>query len=235
MNKPLLDSTVLYERYRVTLKIREKLFGGVPKNPDLIEAWVKARTGYDDELTKAQTKEALETQTEEIAAGSGMWTGFASDDVGIFLHTRNVKAMFRESSTLLGITQKKRGSKQIIQHGFEVKGCVVKNSKLATSESHVYFMKDDNILAVPDGSEEGPIHVMTAQGPRTALKRQDFVEEAMLAFDVWILKTESAEKRHLGEKDLHHMLTHAQENGLGASRSQGNGKFDVIEISRLDK
>ena len=50
---------------------------------------------------------------------------------------------------------------------------------------------------------------------------------------IWILKTEPQEKRHIGEMDLKTMLTHAQENGLGSNRSQGSGKFDVIEFQPL--
>ena len=86
----------------------------------------------------------------------------------------------------------------------------------------------------PDGQEEGPIHVQTAQGPRTAIKRVDYVEDVSLSFEVWTLKkqnnSDAEKKRHIGKEDLEKMLALAQENGLGADRSQGSGKFDVIEF-----
>lgn len=212
------DSKPLYDRYNVTIAVREHIYGGTPKNPDIIKAWIKARTGFDDDLTKAQTEEALETQTDEEA--ESMWTGFPSDELGLFVHTRQLKAMLRESAVLLRITKKKIGSRQIIQHGFEVRG--------PEHDSRIYLG-----VTEPTGSHEGPIHVMTPKGPRTALKRQDYVEKPQLSFAVWILKTAPQETRHLGEKDLVQMLTHCQENGFGACRSQGHGKFDVIEFSKI--
>ena len=215
MNANQFDSAELYDRYSVSIRIREHIYGGTPIDGGLIKAWVKARTGFDDELTTAQTKEALEAQSEEEA--EGMWTGFPCDERGLFIWTRQIKAMLRESATLLGITKKKRGSRQIIQHGFEVRG--------PDHDSRVYLG-----VTEPTGSHEGPIHVMTPKGPRTALKRQDYVESPTLSFAVWILKTAPQETRHLGEKDLVRMLTHCQENGIGASRSQGHGKFDVTEF-----
>ena len=211
------DSSELYDRYNVTIKIRNRIMGGVPRSAEIIEAWVKARTGYDDALTKAQTEEALATQVSEEA--EKIWTGFPGDGRGLFVATRQIKAMLRESATMLGITKKKRGSKQVVQHGLEIKG--------PDHEQRVYLG-----VTEASGSDEGPIHVMTAQGPRTALKRQDYVDEPTLSFTIWVFKTAPQETRHLGEKEIVKMLTFAQENGLGAARSQGHGKFDVIEFAK---
>ena len=214
----LFDSSELYDRYNVTIKVRNRIMGGVPKSSEVIEAWVRARTGYDDELTKAQTEEALATQVAEEA--EKMWTGFPGDERGLFVATRQIKAMLRESATMLGITKKKRGSKQVVQHGLEIKG--------PDHEQRVYLG-----VTEASGSDEGPIHVMTAQGPRTALKRQDYVDAPTLSFAIWVLKTAPQETRHMGETEIVQMLTFAQENGLGASRSQGHGKFDVVEFSTM--
>jgi len=216
-----LDPSTLYEHYLVTIELSEKVYGGMPKNRELIKAWVAARTGFNDELTEAQTAEHLETMTEGVA--EGMWTGFPVDATGIFIHSRQIKAMLREGATMLNITKKKRGSKQVIQHGFEVK------NPGDFGQRH-YFSPNSR---EPDGSDEGPIHVQTAKGPRTALKRQDFVEGRQLTFAVWVLSTESGESRHLGENEIVSMLRHAQENGLGASRSQGNGKFVVKAFAKV--
>jgi CRISPR/Cas system CSM-associated protein Csm3 (group 7 of RAMP superfamily) len=124
----------------------------------------------------------------------------------------------RECGSILGIFQKKRGSKQIYQHGMEIKGL--------ENEFRIYINDCEDPLR-----EEKPIHVDTPQGKRNALKRTDhFIEGATLEFRIWILKTDPSETRHIGEKDTKLMLTLAQENGLGANRSQGSGKFEVIEL-----
>jgi hypothetical protein len=210
----------LYDKFAVTIKIRERLCGGMPKNPDMIHAWVKSRTGHDDEQTEQQTKEAIEALIE--AETEACWTGFPADERGLFIWCRQLKAMFKESASMLRVTVTKKGSKQILQHGFEIKGADGDDQRIRLGVSQ------------PSGSEEGPIHVMTAQGPRTALKRFDYVQGVQIKFQVWVLKTAPQEKRHVGEKELIQMLTFAQENGLGANRSQGYGKFDVVEFAKID-
>ena len=137
---------------------------------------------------------------------------------GLYIETRQVKAMLKQSASLLRITTQKIGSKQILAEGMEVKG-------LPPTPERLYLGCEQ-----PDGHNEGPIHVKTAQGPRTSIKRVDYVERAELRFEIWVLKTAAQEKRHIGKADLERILTHAQENGLGADRSQTRGKFDVVKF-----
>lgn len=209
----------LYDKYACTIRVREKLCGGVPRNPDLLKGWITATTEHDDELSTQQEKDAREAilaPTEEKS-----WNGFRGHpELGLFLEARQVKALFKECATMLRVTVKKRGSTQIFQHGFEIKG--------NPDASRVYLGKK-----APDGYLEGPIHVQTAQGPRTAIKRVDYVEGADISFEIWVLHTEGGEKRHVGEEDLVRMLSFGQENGLGADRSQGHGKFSVVKFERI--
>lgn len=219
MTDPRFDNHHLYKRYDVVIKLREKLCGGIPRDPNMIAAWVKAKTGFDDAQTKEQVEEVTEAMVDQAAEGS--WIGFMSDDEGLYLEARNLKAMLRECASVLGILKKKRGSKQIIQHGFEVKAPGGSpRIRLGVKE--------------PTGRDEKAIHVMTAQGQRNALKRVDYVEAPEVHFEVWVLHTAPAETRHIGEKELVEMLTLAQENGLGADRSQGAGKFDVVQFSVIE-
>ena len=213
------DAVDLYNVFEVSIKFRDRLCGGVPKNPELIKGWIKAKTGYDDAITTAQTEEAIATMIDTETEKS--WNGFPSDENGLFIWSRQVKALFKEAATMLRFTTSKLGSKQIFQHGFEIKGKDIAD--------RIYLGKSE-----ADGSAEGPIHVQTAQGPRTALKRVDYVTRGDIQFEVWILKTEPAEKRHISESDLVKMLTFGQENGIGADRSQGHGKFDVVHFAKRE-
>jgi len=220
----LLDPSPLYNKWRVVIKIRNRIDGGVPASPDLIGPWIEAKTGYKDEKTKAIIKEHIDNLAEakrevEEELEECSWNTFHQDAEGrYYLKPYQLKAALRECATLLGIFQKKRGSKQIYQHGMEIKGL--------EHEFRIYIRDCEEPLR-----EEKPIHVGTAQGKRNALKRTDhFIEGATLEFNVWILKTDPSETRHIGEKDTVIMLTLAQENGLGANRSQGSGKFEVMEL-----
>lgn len=211
----------LYDVYMVTIKLRGQLHGGQPKNPDLLKGWIAATTEHDDAKTTAQEKEAREVLLEPTEEKS--WNGFPADEKnGLFLWSRQIKAMFKECASMRRIFMEKIGSKQILQHGFEIKG--------PDADDRIYLNKKE-----PDGCAEGPIHVQTAQGPRTAIKRVDYVEGVTVSFAVWVLITDPKEKRHVGEKEVRAMLVLAQENGLGADRSQGHGKFDVVEFSKVTK
>ena len=219
MNQPIherFDNRNIYTAYGVTIAMREWICGGLPRNPDVIAAWVKSRTGHDDDITATQTAEAIEALQERYT--EACWNTFPGDDRGLYIWSRQIKAMLRESATMLGIIKKKRGSKQVIQHGFEIKG--------RDHAQRIYLG-----VTQPTGYVDKTIHVMTPQGPRDALVRVDYVERAKITFDVWIFKTHASETRHIGEAELVDMLRFAQENGLGADRSQGHGKFDVVEFT----
>jgi len=214
----------LYNKFAVKLKFRHRLYGGCPKNPDLIAGWIASRTEHDDDLTKKQVAEAV----EEVSAVEGnvteekSWVGFYIDPAGgVWVPANNVKAMLKQSASMLGIFKKKRGSKQIACEGMECKG-------LGADAMRIYLGKQE-----VDGFEERPIHVQTPMGPRSALKRVDYVDQPTIEFEIWVLKTAKAETRHIGVDELVEMLRFSQENGLGADRSQGAGKFDVVGFEVL--
>lgn len=218
---PRFESKSLYDVYRCQIRMRDKLCGGIPKNKELLADAVRAHTGHDDAHTAAQIAELGVGIVDEIVEKS--WNGFVSDDKGMYLPAFQIKAMFKECASLCRLTTEKRGSKQILQHGTFV-------VKAVDGGDRVHFGK-----TAVDGCDEGPVHVMTAQGPRTAIKRVDYVERVDLTFDVWVFGTHAAETRHIGESDVIELLRLAQENGLGADRSQGKGTFDVVKFERVAK
>jgi hypothetical protein len=73
----------------------------------------------------------------------------------------------------------------------------------------------------PDRTVERAIHVMTAQDPRDALKRTDVVDLAELTCTLKVLRD-----KMITLEVLRTILAHASDNGLGADRSQGFGRFD---------
>jgi hypothetical protein len=210
----VLDSSDLYDTYEATIHMTSKLCGGIPKNPAMIADWIKARTGFDDEKTADQIAD-MEAHVDEQAEKS--WIGFYRDERGICLECRGVKAMFKECASVLRITEQKRGCKQIFQHGFEVK---------AVDGGNVIPLG----LAEPHGWFEAVCHSMTPKGPRSSLKRVDYVEDINVHFRVLVLKTALQETRHIGEAEIRRILAFAQENGVGADRSQGRGKFVVTRF-----
>jgi hypothetical protein len=239
MDQPLAEFTPrgFYDIYRITIRMRDMLCGGKPKNDELLETHLKVKTGFNDQQTARQLADLKEVKPqvsdddiEEEAKKSSI--GFLEDpEKGLFIPTYCVKALMKESASMLGIYMKKLGSKQIFQHGFEIKLPEDLKEKFGVKMVDRLYLGRNK----PDGAYEGPVHAKTPKGPVTSIKRVDYVKDIELTFEIWILSTKSGENRHVGEDTLKALLTFAQENGLGADRSQGQGKFDIYAFQCVQK
>lgn len=248
----------LYNRYRVTIEFLTQLEGGVPTNPDMIRNWIRARMKKagravgDEELerlvqehaNKAPRLAEAET-TEAMVADSLLWNTFARDVEGRpCFEARCVKAFFKENANILkdvlAAEAKAQGRGQKTKKDGSDGGSVYNTMYRAKVAEQLFvegvylpLMRRGEPLADVDGQAEKAVHVMTMQGPRNALKRFDFIDPergpVSLAFDVRVLRDGV-----VTEHDLLRMLEHGQENGMGASRSQGCGRFKVLAIEELE-
>lgn len=237
----LLSDLQMWTKYRITLEFCTPCIGGTPNAKNLIKGWlgtknIAANEAELDAIVNATVAD-LGGKVEEKA--SAMWTVFKRNEQGIYIEGRQVKAMFKESANILRDMLMKaegKGSKRV--KGEErsrftnLKARVAE--RLFVVEDQIYFTRDTADqknwkLLESDGSEERPIHVMTAQGERTALKRTDFVNAGtQIIFDVKHLNDGVVDKEMIEV-----FLEHSCENGLGADRSQGYGKFKVISVNAL--
>ena len=200
----------LYTHVDVEMTIRERICGGIPKSKDLIRKWQEACGGTPDQAEKIiadmEEGQAIEEKIDSC------WTGFKCDEQGLYIEDRQIKAMIRESASVLGIFVKERGSKQIQQHGLFIR------------PPRVHLgMKE------PSGYEEAVCHITGPTGKRSALKRFDYAEKCSLSFRIDLLKRWD-DKQMLTVDLLHLILTHCQDDGLGSNRSQGYGTFDLVKF-----
>ncbi len=214
----------MYEKYNVEIKFRDKIAGGTPKHPDVIKSWIDVK--LKDKLTATEKKKLAKETIQAMSAEeeiSKSWNGFKQDSEGVHIEDRHVKALIREAAYVLELTRGKGSviKKQIIQHGLFIK------------PAHIHLTKSGKTLMKPDGYEEKAIHIMTALGPRDALKRYDYVEKADASFQIWIAKPYSGGRARITEKEIRAMFDLGQEIGLGADRSQQMGKFDIIKLEKL--
>jgi hypothetical protein len=108
----------LFQRYTARLAFRSRLLGGIPRDPQLVEAWLRARAGIsdDDELHGAwlRTLGELGVDTVErvalddaVAASqklaeTRLTIGFKVDaERGLYIEARQVKAGLRENINIL--------------------------------------------------------------------------------------------------------------------------------------
>tara|TARA_R110000824_G_C15190516_1_gene674685 strand:- start:438 stop:1115 length:678 start_codon:yes stop_codon:yes gene_type:complete len=211
----LLEGLWIYYDVNITVG---RIVGGVPFNEKMIEGWIKAK--HPDETVHAalieETKESVDQARDESEKAT--WVGFKKDDdYGLYIEGRQVKAMLKESASVLRVR-------------FDIAAFKSKVAeRLYVTDQKIYLG-----VSEPTGSDERPIHVVTPMGPRSALKKSDYVEDAELSFTVKALdeplKTTKEKNRVLPSAYVPALLEYASENGLGADRSQENGKFTVDSI-----
>lgn len=210
-----------FERYGVKIEFTDRVVGALPKNPEIIAAWVNSRI-EDQEKAKSMTKK-IAKEVDADAEAEKKWVSFKIDSKGIYLDDRNFKAMLREAANTIRVFSKEGGygKRQLFQHG------------LFVEPARIYFMKDGKILKQPDGQQERTIHVMTAMGKRDTIKREDFIDQAQMEFVVKIVVPYGLKNAPIGKAELTDMLELSSDIGLGGSRSQSFGKFKILSVQEI--
>lgn len=201
-----MDITNLYQKYKVEVEIRDKLLGGKPKSDKLIKGWLKSR---GRENTFEREKEEIDFLEEEKKA----WSGFKRDKKGLHLDSYQIKGMIKEVVKVLKLGRSVRGLLNLLTSGFFI------------YPARIYLGKDK-----PDGFVEETAQIMGRMGPRSIVKRHDYVEKVNFSFEVWFFDT-----KVLNEETLKLILEAGQEVGLGTNRHEGGefGKFKIVSLARL--
>lgn len=206
--------------------------GGIPRNPKLIEGWLRAKSGLADDVDEIRvmllrtmsemgadvrpdmTFEELETASGK-AAGVRETTGFKRGQNGLYIEARQVKAALKESTNILFAGERwgptKKGPKSFLAE------------RVFVSPDELWLGKTE-----PDGIEMVIGHVSGPQGPRSTLGYHEYVRQAEIGFDVLVAKNS------IEANWWHDLWNHMEENGLGALRSQGYGRFDLLAWDRVD-
>lgn len=206
----------MWKNYSLELEI-DRLVGGIPRHPEIVRRWQEARWPAESKLgpdDPATSDEAAEVTIENLAGQileeqQGIWTGFVEvpNGGGLAIEARQVKAMLKESANILRTMIKVHG----------------KTIPLRARLAERVFVKPDFIplgVTTPTETVERPIHVMTAQGPRTALKRTDICRDVKVMCELQVL-----DDGVISEATLRTILDHASRNGIGTDRSMGAGQF----------
>lgn len=234
-----------FRRYRLNLDI-DTLIGGIPKHPEIVRKWQEARWKDSPKLLVGDPQSADEAadrtidllgeQVHEDVAG--IWTGFVEHPAGgLAMESRQVKAMFKESANIIKSLVRLRAGVMVPAPpkvaGQAAPGGKADSAPPLRARIAERVFPEPKLLQIRDASGapvekangggepiERPIHVITALGPRTALKRTDFVEDAQIACDLVVLNDGM-----ITDEILVMILDHAMYNGIGTDRSQGQGTF----------
>ena len=223
------DAT-LWTTYRATLAFRDKLVGGVPKDPKLIEGWLRSRAGIEDskdlrmavlrtlsEVDSSGASAAVDAADDVAAAlvAQKRTTGFkCAPDLGLYVEGRQIKAMLKESTNIVFAGERWGPTRKAARSFFAER----------------VFVDPDRIclgVAEPSGVETIIGHISGPTGPRSTLGNYEYVLQPVIDFRVLILRD------CIDAEQCRDIWCLAQENGFGTLRSQGFGRFDVVEWERM--
>jgi len=225
--------------YELTLHV-ERLVGGIPKHPKLIKSWQEARfpaegpktvalaeIGVTPETATQQTIEDLGSNAQSAEEVAKVSTGFVMmqhpkfGEIAAIEPRRNVKAMLKESANII------KGMPEARVRGKEIALRAKLAERVFPGPKFAALLNEDGTPSKIE-SVERPIHVMTRQGPRTALKQTDFADDVVLVSVLKVLNDGL-----ITESILRAILEHASDNGIGTDRSQGVGMFSY-KLIKLD-
>lgn len=209
---------------RVEIMLREWMLAGKPASLDAANAMLKAR-GLDDHI------EAVADITDPTDRAAAAERVASTDSLceftrrpgknGIWMPSNNVKAGLKENWSVLGLRMDVRGSRGALAEGMFVVG-------VGAPDDKEWIRVGDQ----PSGVYTNVAHTTGPSGPVSSIKRHEYVDKAPLAFDIMIANVKNVADK-ISDDELAKTLVHFQEHGLGAGRSQGFGKFDVVSVTPM--
>jgi len=173
----------------------------------------------------SEKKEIYDRYTVEIGFREKIYGGipkengvttFKSDAKGFYIEERLIRAMLREAAQTTGLLSK-YGMRDLLAHG------------MFTGPDKIHLLRGNDNIIEEDGTTVA-CGAGTEITEEDALKRHMYVERPRISFTMFVTKVSP---QAIDEEVLHTLFQVAQEIGLGADRSQGEGKFDLTKFERL--
>ena len=222
----------MWTEYDIEWKFLTKLCGSVPADPDIQRKWLEsrqpkvrpqdARSLEEIQAEVAETTPTVEEEEEERLAV------FQRAEGGLVMRMSTVRAHFKDcgrvmSSLYYGKPGKANKGEES-ERSFNVR---VLNGLYYPPDAYwipILGQMDGNPLKEPSGLHNKTIHVQTRQGQRSAFKTFEYVEGAMMRFQVKVLTT-PAGKGVVSEGELEKLLEYGGTHGYGGERGDGEGRY----------
>lgn len=241
---PALKALVEKEHWKkllVEIQLRDELHAGKPARLDAANAMLAAR-GLGDVVEAREQERPAEERAEEVVE-EGLCEFHRRDGrPGIWLPSNNLKSMIKENASVLGYRadatpRSKRKEKDLDEEGKAVARKKLQGLRGAIHEGlfvcGIGPVDHDWIYlgTAPAGVRQAVAYTMGPKGPRSSIKRNEFVKGVRITFEIWIAQ---AVQDKIPDETLADILLHAQEHGVGANRSQGFGRFNVVSVKEIE-
>jgi len=206
-----------FEEKEFRIVLTEPMLGTVPKNREVYSSYIASKVP-PKEVNTGIKEEEIETVQEIEESG---WTGFHSDEDGIFIYNYMVKGSLKSclENLMAGTAVNKIPAYKKWMDRF-----------VFVKPRRIRFYRDisgsESILLEPDSVMERPIRMMTTKGERTSVCRSDIVEAGvMLKFSLIVFQND----KKITMPVLEQCLEYGSVYGLGQWRGSGGyGTFEVV-------
>lgn len=210
------------ERYAVKIKLIAPMLATVPKDPDVYNTFIASKAP-DQDTAEAEVKTVPEPkqpgpgETPLTRAEEKGWTGFHTDEKGLFIYNYMVRGFFKTAMETLM-------SNKAIPKISAYKKWI--DRMVFVSPRKIYFGINE-----PDGALSRPLRTMTPQGERVTVVKSDYVKAGRtLDFEVKVL----ANDKKLDWEAIGKCLQYGVYVGLGQWRGSGGyGQFEVVSVKKL--
>lgn len=204
-----------------------RLMAGIPLNPKVAEGWLRSRLGIDNDVLiqrevgglMAETGVTLEEATRLVDANRHM-NGFKRDPERgeeLYIEGRQLKAAIKEAASVARAVGKLPD-----RWGLTKKGIV------NFVAEHICVVEERLYLGVTDVAPEDVIQSF----PKNPKTQQTGIQYTESAPDVKVDFTICTDYVFSDEEWAMLWLT-GEQQGIGATRSQGYGRYDVTRWDRL--
>lgn len=210
----------VYVSYAAELLVSH-LVGGCPSDPRVAEGWLKKNLGADNEdliremVAKTMVERGVEFDDafDEVAKGTKL-NGFKRDpEHGLYIEGRHAKAMLKEAAN---VSWPKRS------WGPSRKGTRSYWAELVQVDDDRIYLGVDKPTAI----QQRFVSTFRGQG----IQYEEYVVDAVVALTVSVDVNASKE---ISVDDWTELWIRAESLGIGATRSQGFGKFVVTRWEQL--
>ena len=215
----------MWKRYQVEVEFTTNFGASLPRTPDGIRAMLEHRMPSEAAFKKIENPVPVavlaEQVIQEVEASEEEppgWATFPHDAQGIYVEPRTVRGHIKDCALQVAATT-----------GITAFKAKVANKVYVVEEPLRLRRADSALITKVDGTITRTIQVMTRQGPRSSLKRVDYVAPpSRLAFvlRVW-------DDKVVGEKELRTIFEYGEVHGMGAERSQHWGNYHLLKLEAM--
>jgi len=196
------------------------IVGGTPTDPKVAEGWLRTKLGGTDDRIREMVAEVMvergvtAAEATQIVNLNQHLNGFKKDEKGLYIEGRQLKAALKEAASCAMAVDKLKS-----------KGWGKTNKGLLNfMAEHVFVVEEKLYLGVTEATGVNQKFVHTFRG--SGIQYEEFVTDAVIDFTVIAdYKFEPG--------DWAAIWTSGEQQGIGASRSQGYGRYDVTRWDEI--